>query len=164
MAGASNRFLRDLRRQQVEVGATTRDHRPLAGLVDEHGDATGEVLVGLDEVAGDPLLGEVLLGQLPESVAADLADELGLQAAAAAPHGDVGSAAARCQHHLAERVAATEQLAVGADQHVPGEVADDAQRGRHAGHGSRRSRITSHASVTRHRSRMVRTWCRFSPW
>ena len=86
--------------------------------------------------------------QLADPIATDLADELGVQTAASRPHGDVGGAAARRQHHLAERVAARQQLAVGADQHVPGEVADDAQGRRHSGHGSRVARLAGRVEST----------------
>ncbi len=46
---------RQLDGKQVEVGAVARHHRALAGVVDEHGDGSGEVRVGLDEVGDDVL-------------------------------------------------------------------------------------------------------------
>ena len=79
---------------------------------------------------------EIFLRELPETIAADLADELGSQAGAAGPHRDVRGAAPGGQHHLAECVAATQQFAVGANEHIPGEVADDAHGCRHVGHGN----------------------------
>ena len=88
----------------------TGHHRPLTGVVDEHGDRAGEVGVRLDEVRIDVLAIQVLLCELAHPVAPDLADEGSIEAAALRPHRDVRGAAAGRQHHLAERVAAAQQL------------------------------------------------------
>ena len=50
--------------------------------------------VGLDEVRLHPLAVEILLGQHPEVVASDLADEVCRRARATGPHSNVGGAAA----------------------------------------------------------------------
>ncbi len=121
---------RELAREEVEVGAVTRHHRPLAGVIDEHSDGAGEVGVGFDEVVGDALVVEVLDRELTHTIASDLADELGREPAARGPDGNVGTAAPRQQHHLTEGVPALEQLTVGANQDVPGEVAEHAEVGR----------------------------------
>jgi hypothetical protein len=76
-------------------------------------------------MAEHTLFGEVLSGHLAEAVAADLADELGVQSAPLRPNGHVCGAASRSQHDLAERVASGQQLTVGADQDIPGEITDD---------------------------------------
>jgi hypothetical protein len=49
---------------------------------------------------------------------------------ARAAHTATFAALPRHQHHLTERVTTAQELGVGADEHVPGEVADDAQVGR----------------------------------
>lgn len=105
----------ELRGQQVEVGAVTGHHRALTRVVDEHGNRPGEVGVVLHQVGHDPLPVEVLLGQLAEAVAADLADEVRLDPGAPGPHGHVRRAPARRQHHLAEGVTAAQEFGVGAD-------------------------------------------------
>ena len=69
-----------------------------------------------------------------EPVAPDLADEIGRLAGAACPHSDVGSTAARSEHHFAEGVTTAQQFRVGSDEYVPGEIADDAHVARHGGH------------------------------
>src|SRR4051795_2395236 len=71
--------------------------------------------------------GEILARQLTHPIAADLADEVSRQTTASRPHGDIGGTAAGHQHHLAERVATPKQFVVRTNQHVPREVADDAQ-------------------------------------
>src|SRR5690606_5510076 len=72
---------------------------------------------------------ELLLGQLTETIVADLAHEARRQATAPRPHRGVGGAAAGRQLDLAEDVSAGQQLGVGADEHVPGVVADDGEHG-----------------------------------
>jgi len=119
----------------------TRDHRALPRVIHEHRDRTGGVRFGLHEVRHDVLAFEVLLRQLAETIATDLADESRRGSATAGPDGDVGRAPSRGQHHLSEGVAPAQQFTVGANEHVPCEVAQHAQRwGRdteigHDGHG-----------------------------
>ena len=80
------------------------------------------------------------------AVAADLAHEGGGQPAAPRPHGHVGGAAAGRQQHVAEEVAALQQLGLGADQHVPGVVADHHQGRRLEGGVGAHSRSRSPCS------------------
>lgn len=113
-------------------------------MIDEHRHRPGEVCFRFHEVGVDVLALEILLRQLTEAVATDLADEACRHARAAGPHRHVRGTAAGGEHHLAERIATSQQLAVGADEHVPGEVADDAHglRPRLAhdiGHGGHRN-------------------------
>ena len=70
---------------------------------------------------------EVFAGEVAEPVTTDFADEVGVESATAGPHGNVCSTTAGGEHHFAERVAALQHLIVGADEHVPREVANDAQ-------------------------------------
>ncbi len=121
------------RGEEEEVGAVTGDHGALPGVIDEHPHCTGGVVVALHEVPLHPFGVEVLLGKESESVAADLADEVTRQSAAGRPHRHVGGAAPGHEQHLTKGVAAFEQLGIGADQYVPGEVADHAQFGGHGG-------------------------------
>jgi probable F420-dependent oxidoreductase len=131
VCAAADQFAGQLRRQQVEVGATAGHHRAFAGVIDEHCDRAGGVRLGLDEVGVDALGEHVLAGQLTEPVTTDLADERRRQTAPGGPHRDVGGAPAGREQHLAEGVAATQQFAVGADQDVPREVADHGEPGVH---------------------------------
>ena len=83
--------------------------------------------LGLDEVRDHSLSSEVLLGELTESIATDLADEASECSAATRPHGDVRRASTRSEHHFAEGVTASEKFRVRADEYVPCEVTEDAQ-------------------------------------
>jgi drug/metabolite transporter (DMT)-like permease len=95
--------------------------------------------LGFDEVSHHPFTLEIFLGELSETIAPDLADEARRRSASAGPDGDVGRTSSRCQHHLAEGVATSQQFAVGANEHVPGKVSENAElrcRRTGCGHGS----------------------------
>lgn len=84
--------------------------------------------LGLDQVRRHSFALQVLESQLPETIATDLADEASGESGATGPHRDVGGASAGSQHHFTERVPAAQQFGVGADQDVPGEITEDAER------------------------------------
>ena len=79
--------------------------------------------------------------QRAERVVADLAHEPHRGAEAPRPDGHVGGGAAR--HHVdgAEHVGAAHEIALGTDEDVPGDVADDEQAGSH-GRGTRKPAAT----------------------
>lgn len=70
---------------------------------------------------------QILLGELSETIATDLADEASGSPATTGPHGNVRRTSSWCEHHLTERVAATKKFAVGADENIPREVTEHTQ-------------------------------------
>ena len=88
--------------QQEKVGTATRHHAALTSLINEDRHAAGEVGVGLDEVVQDPFTLEIFAGQVAEAIAANLADEMSIEATSTRPHSNVGSTTAGVQKHFAE--------------------------------------------------------------
>lgn len=84
--------------------------------------------LGLDQVRPHSFAIQILQGQLSETITTDFADESSGESGATCPHRDVGGTATGSQHHFTEGVPTTQQFGVGADQHVPGEITEDAQR------------------------------------
>jgi hypothetical protein len=113
--------------QQEKVGTATRHHAALTGLINEYCHAAGEVGVGLDEVVCNPFTFEVFTGQVAQAIAANLADEMSIEAASTRPHGNIGGTTAGVQKHFAKRVATFQYFVVGADEHIPGEISNDTQ-------------------------------------
>ena len=83
--------------------------------------------IGLDEVMDHTLSLEILTRKVAETIATDLAHEMGIQPATASPHGHICGTAARVEEYFAERVATLQHFVVGANKYVPCEVANDAQ-------------------------------------
>lgn len=119
---------REFRRHEIEIGAVTRDHRPLSGVIDEDRNRAGGMGFGFDQVCRHSFAFQILESQLSETISTDLADEAGGESGAAGPDRDVGGTPPGSQHHFAECVTAAQQFGVGADQHVPGEITEHAQR------------------------------------
>ncbi len=113
---------------QVKVGSVSGHHRTLSRVIDEYCDRPSRVSFGLDEVKDDAFLVEILAGELSEPVSADFADEASRSPASARPDSHIGSTASRSEEHLAEGVATSEQFCIGANENIPGEVTENAQR------------------------------------
>lgn len=82
---------------------------------------------GLDQVRPHSFAIQILESQLPETISTDFADESSGESGATGPYCDVGGTAAGGQHDFTEGVPTAQQFGVGANQHVPGEITEDAQ-------------------------------------
>jgi hypothetical protein len=70
---------------------------------------------------------KIFLRELSETIAPDLADEPSIHSASTGPHRNIGCTSTGSQHDLAKGVATAQKFRVGANEHVPSKVAENAQ-------------------------------------